>query len=452
MLSTLKNSIYLIAVSLILVYATPQLLIENDERTIIEVAEFGFLKGGQLTLTLEELKWNKPVDGIAAFYIRKGWILEDEYNIDYSPMETPLQYDECFLNNSFINDEVKDGASIVEILPQELTSTKWTKTYDIGEGEEGLWQVLYISCKDAAVSFKLSVIEVNPNGNYLSAGDIPLPYVYAFSSFAYLLAAVYWCSLLIFKKNKRIFRAHWLMFVLLLFIVINKALQSTKFHYMRLGLLSEGWKIGYYVFAGIKGILSLLIIVLLASGWMFIKPFLSSRDKRIISIIIPLQVLANVASVIGTEAAIGSADWSFWNMILPLIDLISCGIILWTILQTRKHLASATSVDGKEQDILNKYKLWSSFYVVTLVYIYITRIVVQLFQASLPFQYVTWAGEAVNEVATFLFYVFIGYKFRPYPDNPYMQVPADDEDVDEEQDAFVGNNIAMNPVNRRERF
>lgn len=87
----------------------------------------------------------------------------------------------------------------------------------------------------------------------------------------------------------------------------------------------------------------------------------------------------------------------------------------------------------------------------TLVYIYITRIVVQLFQASLPFQYVTWAGEAVNEVATFLFYIFIGYKFRPYPDNPYMQVPADDEDVDEEQDAFVGNNIAMNPVNRRER-
>lgn len=45
---------------------------------------------------------------------------------------------------------------------------------------------------------------------------------------------------------------------------------------------------------------------------MFIKPFLSSRDKKIISIIIPLQVLANVASAIGTEAAIGSADWSFW--------------------------------------------------------------------------------------------------------------------------------------------
>ncbi|KAG2191368.1 hypothetical protein INT46_005004 [Mucor plumbeus] len=449
MLSVLKKSIYLIILSLVLVYATPQLVIENDDRTVIEVAEFGFLKGGQLTLTLDELKWDKKEEGIAAFYIRKGWILEDDYNIDYSA----IHYNECFLNNSFIKDEVNDGASIVEILPNELTSIKWTKNFEIKEGEEGLWQVLYINCKKSAISFKLSVIEVNPNGNYLSAGDIPLPYVYAFSSLAYLLAAAYWCSLLIFKKNKRVFRAHWLMFVLLLFIVINKALQSAKFHYMRLGLLSEGWKIGYYVFACVKGILSLLIIVLLASGWMFIKPFLSSRDKKIISIIIPLQVLANVASAIGTESAIGSADWSFWNMMLPLIDLISCGIILWTIIQTRKHLASATSVDGKEQDILNKYKLWSSFYVVTLVYIYITRIVVQLFQASLPFQYVTWAGEAVNEVATFLFYIFIGYKFRPYPDNPYMQVPDDEEDNEdgnEEDDGYVSN-ISMNPVNRRDR-
>jgi hypothetical protein len=52
---------------------------------------------------------------------------------------------------------------------------------------------------------------VNPGGNYLSAGDIPLPYVYAFSSIAYLLAAAYWAQLLIFKKSTRVFRAHWLM-------------------------------------------------------------------------------------------------------------------------------------------------------------------------------------------------------------------------------------------------
>ena len=55
-----------------------------------------------------------------------------------------------------------------------------------------------------------------------------------------------------------------------------------------------------------------MMLVLLASGWMFIKPFLSVKDKRVISIVVPLQVLANVASAIGNETAIGSAGWSFW--------------------------------------------------------------------------------------------------------------------------------------------
>jgi hypothetical protein len=130
-------------------------------------------------------------------------------------------------------------------------------------------------------------------------------------------------------------------------------------------------------------------------------------------------------------------------LLLPLIDVISCGIIIWTILQTRKHLTSTTSVDGKEQDIMNKYKIWSSFYVVTLVYIYVTRIIVQLLQAALPFQYVNWFGEAVNEIATCLFYLYIGYKFRPYPNNPYTQV-ATDEDGEE---ALVMNHVGI--VNRR---
>jgi hypothetical protein len=50
---------------------------------------------------------------------------------------------------------------------------------------------------------------------------------------------------------------------------------------------------------------------------MFIKPFLSAKDKRIISIIVPIQVLANIASVFVSEAAIGSIDWAFWVRNMP---------------------------------------------------------------------------------------------------------------------------------------
>ena len=152
-------------------------------------------------------------------------------------------------------------------------------------------------------------------------------------------------------------------------------------------------------------------------------------------------------------------------MVLPIIDLAGCCIVLWTILQTRKNLGAGSSADGKgkknirkkykrmnssfflismteiiiqlyitEADILSKYKLWSSFYIVTLVYVYVTRIIVQLLQASLPFRYVTWLGEAVNEFATFLFYIYIGYKFRPYPNNPYTQVPGGEDEQNNQND------------------
>ena len=57
---------------------------------------------------------------------------------------------------------------------------------------------------------------------------------------------------------------------------------------------------------------SLFQTVLLASGWMFIKPFLSTRDKRIILVTIPLQILANVASAIRNETALGSLSWAYW--------------------------------------------------------------------------------------------------------------------------------------------
>lgn len=110
----------------------------------------------------------------------------------------------------------------------------------------------------------------------------------------------------------------------------------------------------------------------------------------------------------------------------------------------RIRLSCHTKVTSTEADVLNKYKLWSSFYIVTLVYIYVTRIIVQLLQASLPFQYVTWLGEAVDETATFLFYVFIGYKFRPYPNNPYTQVPDDDdEDIETRASGSPENEDAM---------
>ena len=85
------------------------------------------------------------------------------------------------------------------------------------------------------------------------------------------------------------------------------------------------------------------VIVLIGSGWSFVKPFLSDRDKRIVMIILPLQVLNNVALVVTEEENQGNADWAAWRDILHLFDIICCCAILFPIVWSIKHLREAAA-------------------------------------------------------------------------------------------------------------
>lgn len=38
--------------------------------------------------------------------------------------------------------------------------------------------------------------------------------------------------------------------------------------------------------------------------------------------------------------------------LLPVADLAGCGVVLWTILQTRKHLGQGSEADGKGKKVI----------------------------------------------------------------------------------------------------
>lgn len=55
------------------------------------------------------------------------------------------------------------------------------------------------------------------------------------------------------------------------------------------------------------------------------------------------------------------------------------------------------------------------------------------FQITVPFKY-EWLDPMFKEMATFIFFIVTGYKFRPASDNPYLQVPQDsDEEIEMEE-------------------
>lgn len=70
---------------------------------------------------------------------------------------------------------------------------------------------------------------------------------------------------------------------------------------------------------------------------------------------------------------------------------------------------------------MRKLQLFRQFYLMVVAYIYFTRIIVFLVDATLPFRTV-WLGDFFTELATLIFFCVTGYKFRPASDNPYFSL------------------------------
>ncbi|XP_064094540.1 protein GPR107-like [Macrobrachium nipponense] len=95
-----------------------------------------------------------------------------------------------------------------------------------------------------------------------------------------------------------------------------------------------------------------------------------------------------------------------------------------------RHLQEASQTDGKAAVNLRKLKLFRHFYIMVVCYIYFTRIIVYLLKITVPFQY-EWLNVMFREMATYVFFVMTGYKFRPATNNPYFRVSEEEEEMEE---------------------
>ncbi|XP_038640693.1 protein GPR108-like [Scyliorhinus canicula] len=301
--------------------------------------------------------------------------------------------------------------------------------------EEGLYTLSFHNCHKAgpgkknAVGFDMTIeiMARNPK-NYLSAGETPLPLLYLVMSGFFFVAALFWVSLLL-KHRSSVFKIHWLMAALAFTKSISILFHAINFYFIAVkGSAIEGWAVMYYITHLLKGALLFITLALIGTGWAFVKYILSDKDKKIFMIVIPLQVLANTAYIIIESTEEGTSEYALWKEILFLVDLICCGAILFPVVWSIRHLQEASSTDGKAAMNLAKLKLFRHFYVMIVCYIYFTRIIAILLKFTVPFQW-QWMYNFLVEVSTLVFFVLTGYKFRPASNNPYLQLPQDEEDV-----------------------
>jgi cbb3-type cytochrome oxidase subunit 3 len=269
----------------------------------------------------------------------------------------------------------------------------------------------------------------DPNGSkdYLPAGSTQLPTLYSFFFLCYVAFLGFW-SYTCWTNKQTVHRIHLLMAGLLLIKSLNLICAAEDKHYVKITGTPHGWDILFYIFQFIRVVLLFTVIILIGTGWSFLKPFLQEKEKNVLIIVIPLQVLANIASIVIGETGPFIKDWVTWNQVFLLVDIICCCAIIFPIVWSIRSLRETSKTDGKAARNLSKLTLFRQFYIVVIGYLYFTRIVVFALKTIAAYKY-QWVSFAAEEIVSLVFYVIMFHMFRPEEKNEYFAVDDDEEEA-----------------------
>lgn len=265
--------------------------------------------------------------------------------------------------------------------------------------------------------------------DYLSAGLTQLPTLYFVFSLAYVVFLGVWIHICM-QNKKSVHRIHLLMGTLVVMKALNLIFAAEDKHYVKVTGTAHGWDVLFYIFQGIRVVLLFTVIVLIGTGWSFVKPFLQEREKKVLMVVIPLQVLANVASVVIGETGPFIRDWMTWNQVFLLVDIICCCAIIFPIVWSIRSLRETSKTDGKAARNLAKLTLFRQFYIVVIGYLYFTRIVVFALRTIAAYKF-QWVAEAAEEIASLAFYLVMFYMFKPAEKNEYLALDDEEEEAAE---------------------
>lgn len=397
------------------------LTIEDDDRPNFYIETFGYEAGGKMEFEVKDFSllaphnYNLPSNNnfnLAFVFQRAN---NDVVSRDDMSPRT------CF-HESKLNE---DDDIIMMSSRTQWGDMKIEKTVKI----PGYYHLFFSNCEPGThTSFTISLTQYNLDKSgakvYLSAGKASLPTWFFVICALFVVELIAWLYALAAERNQ-IRSIHWLMTVVLVLKIMTLFCEAFKFHSLKVSGHNNGWTIVYYIFSFLKGILMFTVIVLIGTGWSYIKPFLTDRDKQIMLAVLVAQVLVNIAMVVVDETSPGSAGWVTWSNLLHLLDLICCCMILLPIVWSIRHLRSAAVADGKAAKNMLRLKSFRTFYLSVVAYVYFTRIIVFLLEATLPFE-LAWLGTVFAEGAALAFYAITGILFRPKRENPYLALSPEE--------------------------
>lgn len=421
-------------------------------RNLLLIERSGDLK--HLNITLEQPIVDQTRNGTAR-YRRSEDVFSDSYLLDTPKrrfrrrLPEPVTTAPDPTQTVVMSTPGKNAQNLVTSLPIKVDASSMMISFQFmvhitRAEEEGLYNFIFHNCLGRHINMTTFLEERNP-GSYLSVGQQPMPLLFFLFFLVYIAVGCFWMWLLCTSKEG-VFKIHYLMLALMYIKALAMLFHGINYRFISIeGHEEEAFAVLYYIMYLIKGIFMFVTIVLIGAGWTFVKHVLSDRDKKIFVVIIPLQILANVATIIIEESDEGMMYYLMWKNVFLVIDLICCGAILFPVIWSIRHLQQASQTDGKAAINLQKLKIFRHFYILVVCYIYFTRIIVLLVRIAVRFQY-EWLDPLFVELATLAFFILTGYKFRPASNNPYLQLSQSDDE--EEMDEVVTKNGALESITK----
>lgn len=396
--------------------------IDSDSRAMIMFEKFGFTHTGHVEISVKDVAWTSTQQGPDPELSTMGFFLLSDESLVQVLVELEENPNYCVLDSHFITP-------LFNFKELRRPDNTYNNSYPVVDANE--YSLFFANCHTQyRVSMNVHTKMYNLEGNvkdFLPAGQTQLPSLYFCFFFLYAIFLGVWIYVCV-KQRATVHRIHVLMCALLLFKALNLiCVAEDKLHVKRTGT-AHGWDIAFYVFGFFKGILLFTVIVLIGTGWSFLKPYLQEREKNVLMIVIPLQVFANIASIVIAETGPSTKDWFTWEQAFLLIDIVCCCAIIFPIVWSIKNLREASKTDGKAARNLAKLTLFRQFYIVVVSYLYFTRIVVYALITITAYKY-RWVSNGAEEAVSLAFYIFTFYKFQPVDKNPYLVLDEEEEEA-----------------------
>lgn len=400
------------------------LSIASDSRPMILFEKFGFTHTGHVTISVSSVSFSSPHANTDPSLL--GFFLLSEESLLQVLLEIQQNPQFCVLNSHYISLLF----TFRDLSPPPNSS--FNRSYPVTSPNE--YSLFFANCApESAVSMavRTEVYNVDRDGSkdFLSAGQTHLPSLFFVFSLAYFAFVGFWIYIC-FTNKRSVHRIHLLMAGLLLMKALNLICAAEDKHYVKVTGTPHGWDVLFYIFQFIRVVLLFTVIVLIGTGWSFLKPFLQEKEKKVLMIVIPLQVLANIASIVIGETGPFIKDWVTWNQVFLLVDIICCCAIIFPIVWSIRSLRETSKTDGKAARNLAKLQLFRQFYMVVIGYLYFTRIVVFALRTIAAYKY-QWVSNAAEEIASLIFYMIMFYMFRPVEKNEYFVLDEEDEEAAE---------------------